>query len=337
MQEINDALNKMPINQEYIDPKPTVVGQPKLDTSTPNPDGSLPTIQSIPQGVQLGPKYLSALDKVDSLVGMRSFETELPILKVKATVSPMTGAEEQNLRTSSVSPDGFLNNVNKLIFEHTVFEGLIFSSFEDFLENFYPQDKTLLIWALLTSSYSKLPTMQKTCAKCKEIYEVSLRPQDILKQDGLPSIWSEKDNPDEYRSIHSILDGSIIFEIGLPSEKDRTLLASLYNADQIKKNIDTTGNILSYVDNLTFFIKRVIVKDPAGDIILSNVVHDIYPFMRNLSPKVKDFVEEAINLKEFDKYMTEFYEMVNCKHCGNQERIEFVPEVEFFRKALSAF
>ena len=340
MQEITDALNAMPINQEFVDPTPTVAsgghvaGAPQLDASTPQPGAtSAPT----PQGMQLGPKYLSALEKVDAMADIRSFSTQLPISGAKATVSPMTGAEEQALRSSSQDPEMFLTAINKILYDHTEFSGVQYETFDDFLENFFPQDKSLLIWALLAASYSTLPSLQKICSKCKEPYEVQLKPEDILKPDGLPTMWEEESGPHSFRIVKEILDGNIIFELGLPSEKDRMMLSSVYSADQIKKNISKTGTVLSYVDNLTFFIKRVIIKDPAGNIILSNILHDIYPFMTNLSPKVKDLVQDAIDLTEFDKYSTDFYDNVTCSHCNNIERVDMIPEVEFFRKALSAY
>lgn len=350
MKEITDALNAMPINQEYVNPTPSIAGAPTLDSGTHVPSGA-PQPQAVQQpqeyreplprssapGMILGPKYLSALDKVNSMADIRSFSTQLPIIGGTATVSPLTGAEEQVLRTSSTDPEGFLTSINKIIYDHTTFSNATFDSFEDFLAKFYPQDKSLLIWALLAASYSNLPAMQKRCGKCQEVYEVNLKPEDIMKADGLPSMWEEDKAPEDFRVIKTILDGSIIFEIGLPSEKDRVLLSSLYNAEQVKKNIEQTGTVLSYVDNLTFFIKRVIIKDPDGDIILSNILQDIYPFMKNLSPKVKDLVQNAIDLKEFDKYVTDFYEILTCDHCGARERIEMVPEVEFFRKALSTY
>lgn len=332
MQEIEKALADMPINQmpsANSDPTQSV----QLDASTP-PASSTPS--RAPVGMQLGPKYLSALEKVDSLSGIRAVSVELPILGTTVSVAPMSGQEEQEIRTSSSDPETFLNGINKILFSHSTFNNLQFESYDDFLNNFYPSDKSLMIWALLASSYSTLPTMRKQCGKCGEIYEVSLKPEDVMKPDGLPSPWDKDQNPKEFRIHKEILDGHIQFELGLPSEKDRMTMAALYNAAQIKNNINQTGNILSYVDNLTFFIKKIVIKDDQ-DIVLTNMVQDIYPFMSNLSPKIKDMIQDEITLTEFDDYTTTFYEDVTCDHCGNPEKIEIVPEVEFFRKALSAY
>ena len=70
----------------------------------------------------LGPKYMDALNKIISIADIRSIETELPILNTKVEVSPLTGQEEQALKTASVSPEAFLKKINELLFNHTTFE-----------------------------------------------------------------------------------------------------------------------------------------------------------------------------------------------------------------------
>ena len=285
----------------------------------------------------LGPKYMDALNKIISIADIRSIETELPILNTKVEVSPLTGQEEQALKTASVSPEAFLKKINELLFNHTTFEKGQFTSYNEFLSNLYPPDKSILIWALMASTYLVLPTMEKKCDNCSKNYFIDASPADLLHPDSITKGW-DKDLPiSEYTEIQTVLDGFLGFEIGMPSERDRLVITKLINPEQAKNNIESTGGLLSYVDNLVFFTKVVIVgKAEDGDRdILTNTIQDIYPFLKNLPPKISDSIRNGIDLTVFDEYMPTFYIEAACDHCQTVEKIQVDPEISFFRKALS--
>jgi len=321
---IEEALNQMP-----------VIGANDQSQVAQQPQQPAPVIQKQPN-VQIGPRYLEALEKVQELAEINSISIELPITGKKVLISPMTGTEEQRLRTGAVDPETFLTQVNKLLYNHIEYaDGSSLPSFEDFLNTLYPHDKTMMIWALLAATYSTLPSMEKVCQKCKEPYEVIMHPDELMHLDSVPQIWQEDKSPEEFSLKSTILKGNLTIEVGIPSEKKRLEIASAFSADQMKNNIQESNNILSFSDNLIYFIKRIVFKDTNGDIILQNPINEIYPFMVNLPPKVKDAIRENVSLEHFDKYLANFYHESRCPHCGNTEKVDIVPEIEFFRKALS--
>jgi len=285
--------------------------------------------------LSMGPKYMEALSHVSSVADIRSIETELPILKVKVEVSPLTGSEEQALKTAAVSPESFLKKLDELLFHHTKFQNVRFESYNQFLANLFPPDKTMLIWALLNATYLVLPTMEKQCESCGEMYLVDAAPSELIHEDSITKIWDSELPPTEDRIIQSALDGYLVFELGMPSERDRLIVTKLLNPEQAKENINQTGGLLSYTDNLIFFTKAIVVGEGDDRIVLTDLIQDIAPFLRNLPPKVADAVKNQIDLDMYSEYMPEFYLNTTCRHCGNKERIDVDPEVAFFRKAVS--
>jgi len=291
--------------------------------------------EQIQSGLPQGPKYMDALKHIIGVADIRAIETELPILRTKVEVSPLTGAEEMALKTAAVSPDSFLKKINELLFNHTKFQDHDFVSFNDFLSSLYPPDKSVLIWALLTSSYLVLPTMEKKCEKCGEKYILEAGPADMLHQNSITKIWDNSLPISQYTEVQTILDGYITVELGIPSEKDRLVITNVINPEQAKSNIQDTGSILSYMDNLVFFTKAIIVGEDQDKIVLTDVIQDIYPFLKNIPPKISDAVKNQIDLSIFDEYMPKFYLIGKCNSCGATEEIPVDPEISFFRKAIS--
>jgi len=283
----------------------------------------------------MGPKYLSALDSVVSMADIRSIEAQLPILKCKVEVSPLTGLEEQALRTAAVSPASFLKKINELLFNHTKFSDREYTSFNTFLTELYPPDKSILIWALLSASYLVLPTMEKVCSACEETYIVDGNPEELVHDDTLKNIWDHEDTPDAYVETQYALDGHLGFEIGMPSERDRLVLTEMINPEKAKENLSKTGGLMSYADNMVFFTKAIMVGQTDDRIVLTDTKQDIFPFLHNLPPKISDAVKNNIDLDIFNKYMPEFYLNTVCSHCLEKEKIVVDPEIAFFRKAIS--
>jgi len=307
--------------------KKTIKTKEKIQASTAK--------EQVKSRLPIGPKYMEALNQVTTVADIRSIETELPILKIKVEVTPLTGSEEQALKTAAVSPESFLKKVDELLFHHVKFQNIKFESYNQFLANLFPPDKSILIWALLNATYLVLPTMEKECENCNELYLVDSTPKELIHEDTITKIWDSELPPTEDRIIQTALNGYLVFELGMPSERDKLIISKLLNPDQIKDNINQAGNILSYTDNLVFFTKTIIVGTGDERIVLTDLVQDIAPFIRNLPPKVSDAVKNEIDLEIYSDYMPDFYLNTTCSHCGNQEKIYIDPEISFFRKAVS--
>jgi len=295
-----------------------------------------PTAQEkIKSSVPVGPKYMSALDSIMKVADIRSIETELPILKVKVEVSPLSGEEEMALKTAAVSPESFLKKIDELLFKHATFKDFDFKSYDDFLSNLYPPDKSMLIWALMTASYLVLPTLETICGECGERYVIEASPEEMFQTDTVEKVWDNPLTVNEYVDVQTVLDGYLTFEITMPSEKDRLIITKLVNPQKAKENMEKTGNILSYMDNLIFFTKSVVVGTDSERIVLTDVIQDIYPFLKSLPPKIQDVIKHDIDVDIFDKYMPRFYVKTQCTHCGAKEELDLDPELAFFRKAVS--
>jgi len=296
----------------------------------PRPASPKETVRSMVQG----PKYMDALQHVLEVADIRSIETELPILRTKAEIKPLTGEEEIALRSAAVSPETFLKKLDEILFKHTTFSNFEFASYQEFLSNLFPPDKSMLIWALMTASYLVLPTLEKECESCKQNYLIDANPADMLHQDSLPKVWDKELPPSEYREIQPVLDGYMIFELGMPSEKDRLVITKLVNPAEAKENLERTGGLLSYADNLSFFVKTIVVGDGPDRIVLTDVIQDIHPFLKQLPPKIADAVRNEVDVSVFDEYLPRFYLKTTCTHCGHKEEIDLDPEIAFFRKTV---
>ncbi len=303
----------------------------ELDPETPKPLNNKEQIQS---GMPSGPKYMEALDSIMTLADIRAIEVELPILKTKVQVSPMTGQEEQALRTAAVSPESFLKKINELLYKHTSFESN-FVDFSDFLSKLFPPDKSMLIWALMSSTYMVLPTVDKECASCGKKYIIDSVPGDLIHGDTITEYWDKEQSPTDFTSTQSVLNGYINFEMAMPSEKDRVIITSMITPNQAKDNIEKTGSLLSFTDNLIFFTRSVAVGEENKRVVLTNAKQDIYPFLNNIPPKIKDAIHSGVDLTIFDKYMPKFYLESRCTNCQAKEKIDIDPEIAFFRKTIS--
>ncbi len=323
----------MPQPQPEAQPQPQP--QPQLQPE-PQPQTLSPIDKSrMGQSIGIGPSYLDALSKLESVDDTKAIEVQLPISKKVVQISSITGAEEQAIKTASVSPDSFLKKLNELVYYHTEFQDGSRPSFVDFLSGLYPPDKSTLIWGLLSASYVVLPDVERTCSSCGGDYILKSSPGDLIHEDTFAKGWDQALPPEEFILKQSAYNGYITFEFGLPSEKDRILITSMVHPQEAKDNVTQNGDILSHLDVLTFFTKSISVGDPGQETILTDLTQDIYPFLKNLSPKVADAVRSEIDLSMFNDYMPVFYVNATCDKCGAEERVEEDPELLYFRKCLS--
>jgi len=283
----------------------------------------------------LGPKYLEALTQLDSINNTKAISIQLPMSLRKVEITSITGAEEQALKSVSVSPDSFLKKVNELLYNHTNFEDGSKPTFNEFLGEVYPPDKATMLWGLLNASYVVLPELERECTSCGQKYIIQSVPNDLVHEDTFKNVWDQSVSPSEYTIRQETFGGLIKFDFGIPTEKDRLLITSMLNPESLKNNISKEGSILSTLDVLTFFTKRIIVGDPGEETILTDLFQDIIPFLRNLSPKVADGIRSGIDLTVFDAYMPKFYTEKPCAHCGDMQKVEVDIELVYFRKSLA--
>ncbi len=302
----------------------------------PQPDANPTPVERsrINSGLNLGPKYLEALSQLDVINNTKAISVQLPFNLKQVEMTAITGVEEQALKTASVNPESFLKKLNELIYTHTEFVGEVKPTFSDFLGSIYPPDKSALIWGLLSASYVVLPELERTCTSCGENYIMKNVPNDLIHEDTFTKIWDKEIGPESYTIQQSAFNGYITFEFGIPTEKERLMLSSIIHPESIKDSVSKDGNILSGVEMLAYFTKSITVGEPGDQTVLTDMLQDIYPFIKNLSPKVADGIKSSVDLSVFDEYMPNFYVDSICDHCGTSQKVEVDVEMTFFRKSL---
>ncbi len=289
----------------------------------------------VSSGLNLGPKYLDALSQLKTLEDTRAISVQLPMSLKTVEMTAITGVEEQALKTASVAPETFLKKLNELLYTHTTFMNGDKPTFSEFLDGIYPPDKAALIWGLLSSSYVVLPELERECTSCGSNYLIKSTPKELIHEDTFQKIWDHELSPAEFTVKQEAFNGYVTFEFGVPTEKDRIVITSLLQPEDIKNNVSKEGTILTQLDMLTFFTRSITVGDPGEETVLTDLTQDIYPFVRNLSPKIADGIRSEIDLSIFDEYMPNFYIETPCTHCGVTQKAEVDIELIYFRKSLS--
>ncbi len=329
----SDIPEDAPIVQPQLHPNPR---QPQPEPR-PQPQAQLNNVEKsrVNTGLNIGPSYLDALSKLEVIDDTKAVEIQLPLSKKRVFMTSITGAEEQSLKTASSSPDSFLKKVNELVYYHTKFEDGSSPSFIDFLGELYPPDKATLIWGLLSATYITLPEVERTCDHCGERYVLKSAPNDLVHEDTFLKTWDKEMQPKDFTIKQEVFDGYITFEFGIPSEKERILITGMIHPETAKDNVTKDGDMMSQLEALTFFTRSIAVGNPGEETILTDLTQDIYPFLKNLSPRVADAVRTTIDLSEFNEYAPDFYVNSTCDKCGSSERVGMDLELTFFRKCLS--
>ena len=125
------------------------------------------------------PKYMQAAEATASLAQLRNLEVELPLLKTKAIVSPLLNIEDAQLKSLYSTGPTFLMTFNQILYNHTQFVDIEFESFEDFNKHLNPADKSMLVYALLTASFTELSEKEFTCPNCKQNYVKAMVRPDV--------------------------------------------------------------------------------------------------------------------------------------------------------------
>lgn len=282
-------------------------------------------------------KYLEALNTVQEIAHIGLQETDLIMIKGSAQVAPLTGEDETVLKSANTKLSTFLKQFNKILYEKIVNKEEIpeFDSFENYLHNLTPQDKALLIFALSLSSFQKLGVVSGTCEKCETKFPVDILPEELWHEDSLQKIWDKEVSPFEYTEIQTFLNDSLQFEFGIPNEYTRIQIMELIEQNSAGNTEDDQIDF-QLIDTISFFCRKIIIKKPGKkkDIVLTDTVTEIYPFLHELPTKVKDIIFETVDLTIFDEYMPKLYQEARCPKCGHINPIPVEIESLFFRRSL---
>jgi len=276
----------------------------------------------------------NALNKLNDLTGVNAQETDLVILKEKVLVAPLTGTEEQVLKTANSTINTFVKNFNELLYNKCTFpKRSKIKSYEDFLKYLTPQDKSLLIFAMALSSFDNLGTIEHQCEHCGEKFPLDIKPDQLWHEDSAPHPWDLNKDPFNYIDSQVVLDGKLQFDLKLPTEEDRLKLMDFLD-NKIDQNMETNSGLFSIIDTLAFLTKKIIIGANIDDPEVISNQNEIIEFLQNLPLKVKDAVINQINLEVFDKYMPALYQNSLCTRCHKPNKVPINIEITFFRKSL---
>jgi len=286
------------------------------------------------------PQSNTALSALQVLANTRQVEIDLPILRVKAIVRPIDGAEELSLRTMKASGSAFINAFNDLILTHATFEGVKFNDLQDFQQHLTPPDKALLVYALLDSTFSKLPEKVIKCPECGTVDTHSPDPASIIHADTIPYVWKEEKDFDEYEIVSEIVPGFTVI-YSMPTEADRVLILKQKENSQMRDSIEENGDVLSSLELFCVYIKRLEIKDGEETIVLDDKLVDIIPTVKQMPLDLQSKLLEDNSVMKLVDYTPNFYLDIECSniHCAKRQfKWEGInPEQDFFLKALSVY
>ncbi|RLA81871.1 MAG: hypothetical protein DRG78_08470 [Epsilonproteobacteria bacterium] len=283
----------------------------------------------------------NALNALTILAGTREVEVDLPILKIKAMVKPILNSEELKLHTMKASGSTFIKSFNKVLFEHTTFTEVKFQNLSDFEKHLTPPDKSMLVFAMLDATFSKLPEKIITCPGCGKTDNYSPNPSELMHSDTIPKIWNNEVDFDKFEIVSEIVPGfKVIYS--MPSETDRIAILEAKENSEMRDSLNNNGDVLSSLELFSIYIKRLEIKNgEEEDIILTDKVNDIVPTVKGMPLELQSQLLDDISVAPLVEFTPHFYLDINCSNVGcelKQFKWEGVnPEQDFFRKALSVY
>jgi len=284
------------------------------------------------------PKTDQALNALKILAGTRTVEVELPILKTKVKVSPIDGAEDLILKTLKSSGATFIHSFNELLFKHCKFDGIEFEGVKDFEDHLTPPDKQLIVYALLNSTFNKLPEKTITCPHCKTSEVYSAPPEAMFHQDTIQKVWDKVDF-ESYEIMSEVVPGLQVF-YSMPTETDKLLLLESKTNGQMREDILENDDVFNTLELFSVYIKKLIIKHENGDIVLTDKVNEIIPTINGMPLELKAALLKDETVSEFTEYAPKFYLNLTCdnRKCNRDFTWDEIdPEQDFFRKALSVY
>jgi len=286
-----------------------------------------------------------AISALNLLAGTREVEVELPILRTKARVTPILGGEELKLHTMRTSGKAFIKEFNKLLFNHCTFDGVQFEGVEDFERNLSPADKSMLVYALLDSTFTKLPEKVITCPSCGQVDNHSPKPSDIFHTDSIKKVWDHSEEFVDFEIESKIIPGLTVF-YGIPTEEDSLKIIESKENSDLRNSVSENDNILNSLEVFSIYIKKIIIANPTKEdkencIILTDKTSEIIPTIQDMPLDLKSKLLEDETINQFADYVPSFYLNINCSNLNCELKTfkwdNINPEQDFFRKALSVY
>jgi hypothetical protein len=127
----------------------------------------------------------------------------------------------------------------------------------------------------------------------------------------------------------------------MPTEQDKLDLLFNKSNGEIRENIDDTNNVLSPIEVLALYIKKIVIKegnDDKSDIVLTDKKNEIIPCIVSTPIDIRSKILEDDTIDYFAEYMPDFYFNMHCEKCKHEWKLGGIdPEVEFFRQASSVY
>jgi len=281
-----------------------------------------------------------ALSALNNLAGTREVEIDLPILKTKAFIKPVNGSEELRLRTMKASGAAFIKSFNKVIFEHVRFESIKFDNFDDFESHLTPPDKSLLVFSLLDSTFSKLPEKMITCPNCGQSDTHSPNPQSLIHADTITKVWEEEKDFTEFELVSEIVPGFKVF-YAMPNESERIKILETKENEDLRNNIEETGDVLSAMELFAVYVKRIEINENGKVFKLTDKIKEILVTLNKMPLELRAKLLDDLTIKKFVDFTPNFYLDITCSNLGCSKPKfkwdEVDPENDFFLKALSVY
>ena len=283
---------------------------------------------------------IAALSILNKLAGTRVVEVDLPVLKEKVFISPIDGADELAMNTMRASGAAFIKSFNELLFAHCKFEGVEFANVEDFQKHLTPPDKAMIVYGLLSSTFTKLPEKHITCPKCGKADNYTFPPEKMMHADTIPKTWNEDKNVEDFTIESEIMPGFKVF-FGMPTEQDRLDVLTFKANAEMRANLQEVNDVLSSLEIFSLYIKRIEIQDGKKTVIkLVNKVTEILPVLKQMPPEIKSQLLEDLSMEPLIEYSPNFYIEIQCGNPGCNHVFKWDdirPEQDFFRKALSVY
>jgi len=296
-------------------------------------------------------KSKMALDFILEETETEPIEIYLPAMKKNVIVTPILSDEDLLINTLRVSFDSFMKRLNEVLLKHIIIDdkpGIeFFGSYDNFVESILPNDRTLIIFALLKVSFDDFSEEQVACQKCgKEfIFESKSKNMEFRYHEPL------KKNFDFYNYSFSqkFINGLLEIEFGFNPEAMRLILSEKEREENIKKNVSQEDSILSQLNSFIYFIKSVKIykkgsKKPYQEFRIlhplsedenNKELNELIEFIYGLPIKIKEQLFKEIDFEKLEKFAPLYFFHMACPFCGHENELIFSPETEFFRKALS--
>ena len=268
--------------------------------------------------------------KLSEVISTRKVEVFLPIAKQKVTISPMTIADDVNLRTRLTRLQEQLRAFLNVILLRSDFEKP-YKDLKNFLSNITYFDAEVLAWGLYKATYGEFKDFNIFCEHCNHVVVRNVKPDELLHDDSL-KLWEE--DVDFTMYVHQMEvplqnNLSLVINLQLPSMLKMVRILDSIPEQRAAQYLDLGISMTDY-ETLLMCIKSISLKE--GNNVLGSVdtVQEIQMLLNTyIDVNVKDRVIEEYN-KVFSEYTPKFYIEHKCPNCGRESKFEVISVLNLF-------